>query len=34
MSVAAAEIGGVILIIDAKRERAAGWYGAYGAVTS
>ena len=29
---AAAEVGGVILIIDAKNERAAGWYAAYGAV--
>jgi GNAT superfamily N-acetyltransferase len=29
---AAAEVGGVILIIDAKGERAAGWYAGYGAV--
>lgn len=29
---AAAEVGGVILIIDAKNERAADWYAAYGAV--
>jgi GNAT superfamily N-acetyltransferase len=29
---AAAEVGGVILIIDAKGECAAGWYAAYGAV--
>ena len=29
---AAAEVGGVILIIDAKGERAAGWYAVYGAV--
>jgi GNAT superfamily N-acetyltransferase len=29
---AAADVGGVILIIDAKNERAADWYGAYGAV--
>ncbi len=28
---AAAEVGGVILIIDAKNERAADWYAAYGA---
>ena len=28
----AAEVGGVILIIDAKNERAAQWYAAYGAV--
>lgn len=29
---AAADIGGVVLIIDAKNERAADWYAAYGAV--
>ena len=29
---AAAEVGGVILIIDAKGERAADWYASYGAV--
>jgi GNAT superfamily N-acetyltransferase len=29
---AAAEVGGVVLIIDAKNERAAGWYKNYGAV--
>ncbi|MGE0644410.1 MAG: GNAT family N-acetyltransferase [Nitrospira sp.] len=29
---AAAEVGGVIVIIDAKNERAADWYTAYGAV--
>lgn len=29
---AAAEVGGVILIIDAKGERAAQWYAGYGAV--
>jgi GNAT superfamily N-acetyltransferase len=29
---AAAEVGGVILIIDAKGERAADWYAGYGAV--
>lgn len=29
---AAADVGGVILIIDAKNERAADWYAAYGAV--
>lgn len=28
----AAEVGGVMLIIDAKNERAAGWYSKYGAV--
>jgi GNAT superfamily N-acetyltransferase len=28
----AAEVGGVVLIIDAKNDRAAGWYGSYGAV--
>ncbi|MFO0701237.1 MAG: GNAT family N-acetyltransferase [Nitrospira sp.] len=29
---AAANVGGVILIIDAKNDRAANWYAAYGAV--
>jgi GNAT superfamily N-acetyltransferase len=29
---AAAEVGGVVLIIDAKDERAAKWYAGYGAV--
>lgn len=29
---AAADVGGVILIIDAKNDRAADWYAAYGAV--
>jgi GNAT superfamily N-acetyltransferase len=29
---ASAEVGGVVLVIDAKSERAAGWYAAYGAV--
>ena len=29
---AASDVGGVILIIDAKNERAADWYAAYGAV--
>jgi hypothetical protein len=29
---AAAEVGGVVLVIDAKNERVAGWYAAYGAV--
>lgn len=29
---AAAEVGGVVLIIDAKNDRAAGWYASYGAV--
>lgn len=29
---AAAEVGGVVLIIDAKNERAARWYAGYGAV--
>lgn len=28
---AAAEIGGVLLVIDAKNEKAAGWYARYGA---
>jgi GNAT superfamily N-acetyltransferase len=30
--VASAEVGGVVLIIDAKNERVAGWYTRYGAV--
>jgi GNAT superfamily N-acetyltransferase len=29
---AAAEVGGVVMVIDAKNERAAGWYAGYGAV--
>ena len=29
---ASAEVGGVVLIIDAKNDRAAGWYASYGAV--
>ncbi len=29
---AAAEVGGVVLIIDAKNDRAARWYASYGAV--
>ena len=29
---ASAEIGGVVLVIDAKDERAAGWYASYGAM--
>jgi GNAT superfamily N-acetyltransferase len=29
---AAAEVGGVALLIDAKNERVAGWYASYGAV--
>ena len=29
---AAAEVGGVALLIDAKNERAASWYASYGAV--
>lgn len=29
----AAEVGGVILIIDAKSDRAADWYAAYGAIS-
>jgi hypothetical protein len=32
-SAQAAEVGGVALRIDAKNERAAKWYGSYGAVT-
>jgi hypothetical protein len=27
---AAAEVGGVVLVIDAKNERAAAWYSSYG----
>jgi GNAT superfamily N-acetyltransferase len=29
---AAAEVGGVVLVSDAKNERVAGWYASYGAV--
>jgi len=29
---ASAEVGGVVLAIDAKNERVAGWYASYGAV--
>ena len=29
---AAAEVGGVVLLIDAKNEKVAGWYASYGAV--
>ncbi len=29
---ASAEVGGVVLVIDAKSERVAGWYAGYGAV--
>jgi GNAT superfamily N-acetyltransferase len=29
---AAVEVGGVVLVIDAKNERVAAWYGTYGAV--
>jgi GNAT superfamily N-acetyltransferase len=29
---AAAEVGGVVLVIDAKNKRVAGWYAGYGAV--
>jgi len=29
---ASAEVGGVVLVIDAKNERVAGWYAGYGAV--
>jgi GNAT superfamily N-acetyltransferase len=29
---AAVEVGGVVLVIDAKNERVAGWYAAYGAM--
>lgn len=28
----AAEVGGVVLVIDAKNEKVAGWYASYGAV--
>jgi len=30
---AAAEVGGVVLVIDAKNESVAGWYATFGAVT-
>ena len=30
---ASAEIGGVVLVIDAKNERVAGWYASFGAVS-
>jgi GNAT superfamily N-acetyltransferase len=30
---AAAEVGGVVMVIDAKNERVAKWYGSYGAVS-
>ncbi|MGA8270976.1 MAG: hypothetical protein WB919_05405 [Candidatus Sulfotelmatobacter sp.] len=29
---AAAEVGGVVLVIDAKNEKVAGWYASYGAL--
>ena len=29
---ASAEVGGVVLVIDAKNERVAGWYASYGAL--
>jgi len=29
---ASAEVGGVVLVIDTKNERATGWYAGYGAV--
>lgn len=29
---AAAEVGGIVLVIDAKNEKVAGWYASYGAV--
>jgi GNAT superfamily N-acetyltransferase len=29
---AAAEVGGVVLVIDAKNEQVAGWYASYGAI--
>ena len=29
---AAAEVGGVVLVIDAKNDKVAGWYASYGAV--
>jgi GNAT superfamily N-acetyltransferase len=30
---ASAEVGGVVLVIDAKNERVAAWYASYGAVS-
>ena len=30
---AAAEIGGVVMLIDAKNERVAKWYASYGAIS-
>jgi hypothetical protein len=30
--VASAEVGGVVLVIDAKNEKVAGWYASHGAV--
>ena len=30
---ASAEVGGVVLLIDAKNERVAGWYASYGALS-
>jgi GNAT superfamily N-acetyltransferase len=30
--IAAAEVGGVVLVIDAKNDKVAGWYASYGAV--
>jgi hypothetical protein len=32
LRLASAEVGGVVLVIDAKNERGAGWYASYGAV--
>jgi hypothetical protein len=29
---ASAEVGGIVLVIDAKNERVAAWYASYGAV--
>ena len=29
---ASTEVGGVVLVIDAKNDRVAGWYASYGAV--
>jgi ribosomal protein S18 acetylase RimI-like enzyme len=29
---ASAEVGGIVLVIDAKNERVAGWYAGYGAM--
>jgi hypothetical protein len=29
---ASAEVGGVVLVIDAKNERVAGWYASFGAI--